>query len=1467
MYARRRGLASRGARTSCLTALALMLAAGASQAADGPGFGNLTYSASEATGTAPIRIMTSTCGDGSSRNNSHVWMHRGYLYAVTGKDSGSSGGGLEVYNFSNPKSPSIVYKKCDTATSPLREAHRYGFWRNDSDNKEWLALQTTKGIMIWDVTNAQAPTIKWDITLTGIQQSDYDRGTWWVEWQAPYIYVAGSANGLYILNAANVATTAPTVTKKIETASLGDFRTNVMQVVGNVMIIGGADSGKGFASFDLSDPLNPVLRAKKSMTDTTYTWVLAGKTSNPGQLFAYTRFPTGNSGEEGFQVWDLTGLGQTIPTVATTTAWSSDKVGYGTLQDGYVHFGLSDRYNKINVNNHASITVAKTGNTTVSGADQDFATVIGNVTWVGNDHDTSDKDGSAIYAHQAAPDTTPPAVTFISPNPGATNQKTSVRVGVIMSDNIDFRSVSTTSFIVRPSGGSAIAGKYSGQFNVIHFAPNSAFTNGTYEVVINGLKDWAGNTMTTAYTTSFVVGTGASTPPANCSLGTDTVKNTGTAITFTVTGCTGTAPLEYSFDFGDGSAPTGFSTTSNPTHTYDYPLHYQVVATVRNAVGSTTASRRQTVIYPVTATQPTRSTAIFYDITNTPTNYADDRIVVVNPDRNSVRSIKTSILNDSQPTVATVDLAANSWQANVGRNPRTLAVKPGSSRQLWVASQDDASIRVLNADTGVHMGIIMLPAGSRPYGIAFNPAGTLAWVSLEGSGKVIAIDASTTFDQYGYPGTNPIAVEVNVGFKVRGLAVSGDGTRILATRHISSAAAGGGQVVEIKATTAASGTVAVSGNGDQFTIDVTSAPAANAWVGKTIRFNGNRERLIGANSGADPSLVTMAAGMGTRGWVDASTGNTATFNVTAAPAANAWVNKKIRFANGIERTVTANTAADPSVVTFNGTALTSSELLAITIKKAVLFDLPPTGAASVLTYSVVRTTLIAQDSASVDSESSGRGLPNYLQSVTISPSGKSAAVPSKTDNVFRGTFRDGKSLNFENAVRTVVSIMDLENNPATDVMSYRRDINNSDMANSAVYTSNGDWIFIAQHNNKVSLYDALNYNANTMIDIDSAGITPQGLAIKPDNQRLYVWNFMSRTIDTIDITSVGATNNFDRKSSVNAQTSELLLSNILAGKKVFYNSTDARMSRDEYIACSTCHLEGGADETVFDFTDGGEGLRNTITLLGRRGMGHGPVHWSANFDEIQDFEHPIRSLFGGTGFMTDTQFNSGTRNTPLGDTKAGITTELDNMAAYVASLTVVPMSPFRNADGTLTAAAEAGRQAFVANNCASCHSGRDFTDSVSRARHDVGTLGAGSGNRLGGTLDGIDTPTLLGIWNTAPYLHDGSAATLAAVLTNEAHVGALDAQQQADIATYLNQVDDIWPRRGGQQPGGQRHRHGQRVVVPAPPRCGRLRLRRPRLHLDHGARAGGRRRLAPSVQRLEAVHRRHGGLVQCRRVD
>ena len=159
----------------------------------------------------------------------------------------------------------------------------------------------------------------------------------------------------------------------------------------------------------------------------------------------------------------------------------------------------------------------------------------------------------------------------------------------------------------------------------------------------------------------------------------------------------------------------------------------------------------------------------------------------------------------------------------------------------------------------------------------------------------------------------------------------------------------------------------------------------------------------------------------------------------------------------------------------------------------------------------------------------------------------------------------------------------------------------------------------------------------------------------------------------------------------------------------------------------------------------GSGI-NTITLQGRRGMGHGKVHWTGNFDEIQDFEHDMRTAFGGTGFLTDAQFNTGTRNTPLGDPKAGLSADLDALAAFVASLVKVPASPYRNADGTLTASAVAGRTTFKQIGCTSCHSGADFTDSAAGVLHEKTRLGATAARRgrPGGVLLREHAPSVAG---------------------------------------------------------------------------------------------------------------------------
>jgi YVTN family beta-propeller protein len=90
----------------------------------------------------------------------------------------------------------------------------------------------------------------------------------------------------------------------------------------------------------------------------------------------------------------------------------------------------------------------------------------------------------------------------------------------------------------------------------------------------------------------------------------------------------------------------------------------------------------------------------------------------------------------------------------------------------------------------------------------------------------------------------------------------------------------------------------------------------------------------------------------------------------------------------------------------------------------------------------VSDTVVLRHSELPDAENQGRGVPNYLGAVAISPDGLSARVPSKQDNVARGELRDpGFNLNFQNTVRAISSRILLDSN--TEDYSRRIDYDNS----------------------------------------------------------------------------------------------------------------------------------------------------------------------------------------------------------------------------------------------------------------------------------------------------------------------------------------------------------------------------------------------------------------------------------------
>ncbi|MEZ4866052.1 MAG: putative Ig domain-containing protein [Caldilineaceae bacterium] len=421
-----------------------------------------------------------------------------------------------------------------------------------------------------------------------------------------------------------------------------------------------------------------------------------------------------------------------------------------------------------------------------------------------------------------------------------------------------------------------------------------------------------------------------------------------------------------------------------------------------------------------------------------------------------------------------------------------------------------------------------------------------------------------------------------------------------------------------------------------------------------------------------------------------------------------------------------------------------------------------------------------------DAEHSGRGIPNYLGPAVIAPDGLLAWVPSKQDNIVRGSLRDGRNLTFESTVRSITSVIDLttgaEDYPA------RLDHDNAGIATTALFDQSGNYLFVAlEGSREVAVVDAYAHAERFRINV---GRAPQGLALAADGMRLFVHNFMDRTVTVYDLHDLYATGapTAPLLATYATVATETLSPQVLTGKQLFYDAKDTRLARDNYISCAACHNDGGQDGRVWDLTGFGEGLRNTIDLNGHAGQG--PLHWSANFDEVQDFEGQIRALAGGTGLLPDGDFAA--TSDPLGAPKAGRSADLDALAAYVNSLATTPASPHRNGDGTLTADGVAGKAIFQNANCVQCHGGQGYTDSAPNNLHDIGTLKASSGQRLNGPLTGLDTPTLRGVWATAPYLHDGSAATLADAVNAHSGlvVGAVELNQ---LVAFLRQLDGSEP--------------------------------------------------------------------------
>ena len=302
-----------------------------------------------------------------------------------------------------------------------------------------------------------------------------------------------------------------------------------------------------------------------------------------------------------------------------------------------------------------------------------------------------------------------------------------------------------------------------------------------------------------------------------------------------------------------------------------------------------------------------------------------------------------------------------------------------------------------------------------------------------------------------------------------------------------------------------------------------------------------------------------------------------------------------------------------------------------------------------------------------------------------------------------------------------------------------------------------------------------NYRELTPIRHVNIGRNPRAVKYAPDGQSFWLYNALDFEIVAFNAKSLS------RISQVQV-TENPLGEEILRGKRLFYSALMPMASR-RWIACSSCHPDSDPDGRTWQNP---EGLRNTPPLV-TLAWTH-PQHWSADRDETQDFEHTIRGLLmQGRGLIAGPVAES------LGPPNKGRSRDLDALAAYTNSHTV-PLSP--HAKTGLSEAAKRGREVFFSKEtaCATCHSGPYFTDSNPALKpklHDVGTGRSDPSEKM--PLK-YDTPTLLGVYRSAPYLHDGSAKTLRDLLTTQnpgdkhGTTSQLQTQQIDDLVEFLKSL-------------------------------------------------------------------------------
>lgn len=286
----------------------------------------------------------------------------------------------------------------------------------------------------------------------------------------------------------------------------------------------------------------------------------------------------------------------------------------------------------------------------------------------------------------------------------------------------------------------------------------------------------------------------------------------------------------------------------------------------------------------------------------------------------------------------------------------------------------------------------------------------------------------------------------------------------------------------------------------------------------------------------------------------------------------------------------------------------------------------------------------------------------------------------------------------------------------------------------------------------------------------ATGPNPKGMVISPDGKKLYVAEMLNDKIRVINTDNLETINDIDlggpRKITVARQ-----------GRRLLNNS--GHTFQNEY-SCYTCHPDGHEDGLVYNMAskDMGRNITNTQTL---RNIGDTPPYkWNGKNQTVYKQD--------GMRFST-----------VLTRTEAFNYKDLDALVSYIITGIANPPNLENNPSGELSSAQLRGKKIFERTHdtkgneipplgrCVTCHPAPYYTNKL---LEDVGTL-ASSDDSIK-----FDVPFLNNIYLSAPYLHDGRAATLEEIWTlygrTEKHgiVNDLSKIQLNDLVEYLKSLRD-----------------------------------------------------------------------------